>query len=91
MEFEWDEAKSAGNQKLRGFPFAEAALIFEGPTLETIDKRHAYGEIRVRAIGQVDDHAYVVIYTDRQHVRRIISARRANRKERKQWQSFVNP
>jgi len=91
MEFEWDDAKSARNQILRGLSFASAALIFDGPTVEFVDKRHTYGEMRVKAIGAIDDETYVVIYTDRQGVRRIISARRANRKERKQWQSFANP
>lgn len=91
MEFEWDEPKSARNQFIRGLSFADAAMIFDGPTIEIVDNRHAYGEMRVRAIGAIDDETYVVIYTDRQGVRRIISARRADRKERKQWQSFANP
>jgi uncharacterized DUF497 family protein len=91
MEFEWDEAKSVKNQNDRGLSFADAAMMFDGPTLETTDSRRAYGEIRVKAIGQVDEHTCVVIYTDRQGVRRIISARRANRKEREQWRLFANP
>jgi uncharacterized protein len=66
-------------------------MIFDGPTIEIVDNRRAYGGMRVEAIGAIDDEIYVVIYTDRQSVRRIISARRANRKERKQWQSFANP
>jgi uncharacterized DUF497 family protein len=89
MEFEWDDAKSAVNLSGRGLSFGEAALIFDGPTLETIDNRRPNGEVRVKAVGQVDDESYVVIYTDRHGVRRIISARRANRKERKQWRSFA--
>lgn len=91
MEFEWDGAKSDRNQHTRGLSFADAAMIFEGPTVETADSRRAYGEIRVKAIGRIDDEIYVVIYTDRRDVRRIISARRANKKERKQCRSFENP
>jgi uncharacterized DUF497 family protein len=79
MEFEWDGAKSDRNLRERGFGLDYATLIFDGPTLETIDDRRAYGEIRVRAIGQVDQNILVVIYTDRKQVRRIISARKANR------------
>ncbi len=56
----------------------------------TIDNRRACGDVRVKTIGQLDDEIRVVIIADRQGVRRIISARRANRKERKQWQSFAN-
>lgn len=54
MEFEWDGAKSDRNQHTRGLSFADAAMIFEGPTVETADSRRAYGEIRVKAIGRID-------------------------------------
>jgi uncharacterized protein len=91
MEFEWDDAKSDQNLKQRGFGFDYAACVFDGPTIETADDRRAYGEIRTRAIGQVDENVLVVIYTDRNKIRRIISARKANRRERQLWQSFVNP
>ena len=52
MEFEWDDAKSAANLIPRGLSFGDAAIIFDAPTLETIDNRRAYGEVRVKAIGQ---------------------------------------
>ena len=39
MMFEWDEAKSAVNAETRGLPFELAALLFDGPTLETVDSR----------------------------------------------------
>jgi uncharacterized DUF497 family protein len=51
MEFEWDDAKSAKNQSTRGLSFGDTGMIFDGPTLETIDNRRTYGEIRVKAIG----------------------------------------
>lgn len=85
MEFEWDAAKSETTFHQRGFDFAFAAGIFGGPTVEAIDTRHDYGEIRVRAIGQSAGVTMVVIYTQRAHVRRIISARLANRRECATW------
>lgn len=88
MDFEWDEEKSQRNLEDRGFDFAFAARIFEGSTLEVIDDRRAYGEKRVRAIGVVEGHVLTVVYTDREDVRRIISAWPAHRKERLQWQLF---
>ncbi len=91
MEFEWDGAKSDQNLSERGFGFDYGACVFDGPTVETVDGRRAYGEIRIRAIGQVGENVLVVIYTDRNKIRRIISARKANRRERQLWQSFVNP
>ena len=50
-----------------------------------IDDRADYGEVRVKAIGEVDTTVLVVIYTDRDDVRWIISARLANKKERALW------
>ena len=91
MEFDWEGAKSATNLRLRGFGFDHAALVFSGPTLETPDNRRANSEIPIRAIGAIDADVLVVVYTDRDGIRRIISARKANRKERHQWHSFVNP
>lgn len=69
---------------------AYAAGIFLGPTLEATDGRHDYGELRIRAIGAVDGEVLLVVFTDRGEIRRIISARRANRKERLKWQSFAS-
>ncbi len=91
MEFDWDEAKSDRNLRLRNLGFDYASLVFAGPTIEKPDQRRAYGEVRVLAIGAVGSEILAVVYTDRDGIRRIISARKANRKERRQWQSFVNP
>ena len=87
MEFEWDEAKSARNRAERGFGFRFASRIFRGLVLEQPDVRRDYGEDRVRAIGAVEGHVLLVVYTRRGDVSRIISARPANRKERSQWLS----
>ena len=78
---EWDEAKSEANRRRRGFGFDVAALVFDGDTLEWDDTRRDYGEKRVIAIGQVRGRRLVVVYTWRQGVRRIISARKANKGE----------
>ncbi len=71
--------------------FASAALVFDGPVQTAMDDRRDYGEERIIAIGEVDGVVLVVVYTDRGEVRRIISARYANKRERQIWQSFVNP
>jgi uncharacterized DUF497 family protein len=86
MVFEWDDAKSLRNSRQRLLPFDVAIALFEGPTLEIEDSRRDYGEARVKAIGSVRNVILVCVYTDRQTqsgpVRRIISLRLANRKER---------
>ena len=60
------------------------------PTLERQDHRREYGEVRMRAISRVGADILFVVYTDRGDARHILSARLANRKERKLWQSFAD-
>jgi uncharacterized DUF497 family protein len=87
VKFEWDPAKSAATYQARGFDFAYASRIFASGWVEVEDVRANYGETRLKAIGQVKADILVVVYTVRGTALRIISARRANRKERAQWQS----
>jgi uncharacterized DUF497 family protein len=87
MEFEWDEAKSERNRMARGLPFALAIPLFAGFVLGGEDVRRAYGERRMIAIGRVESFVLACIYTDRGTVRRVISLRRANRKERNAYRS----
>jgi uncharacterized DUF497 family protein len=94
MEFSWDAAKSEENLRQRGFDFAFASVIFRGPTLEREDRRQDYGEKRVVAIGLADDVELTVGYTHRplpddRIERRLISARRSNRHERKAFQASL--
>ena len=82
MLFEWDEMKSIANAKTRRLPFEIAMALFDGPTLESADRRRDYGERRTKAIGCVAGQILVCVYTDRSATRRIISLRVANRRER---------
>ena len=81
MAFEWNGAKNAANRAKHRIGFEDAMRIFEGPTLETIDRLRDYGEDRIAAVGIVDGLELFVVYTWRGPNRRIISARRANRNE----------
>ena len=64
--------------------FEDAVRIFEGPTVEKVDDRFDYGEIRVYAIGLVNGLEITVIYTDRDRdERHIISAWRSEPHERR--------
>jgi hypothetical protein len=89
MRITFDVAKHERNRRERGFGFDYAALIFTGPTVEWEDRRLDYGEKRMVALGQIEDHVLVVVYTDRVDGRRIISACLANTKERRLWQSHI--
>ena len=88
MKFEWDPTKSDLNLTRRGFDFAFAAVVFAGPVIEAVDTRNNYGEVRIQAIGATGGLMLAVVYTDWDEVRRIISARIANRKERARWLSL---
>jgi uncharacterized protein len=83
--FEWDDAKSRRNLTERGFDFEFAARIFEADLLEYEDRRREWGERRIAAIGEVEDEVLFVVYTWRGAHRRIISARRASRRERDEY------
>ena len=89
MRFTWDAEKSERNLADRGFDFAFASLVFGSPTLERIDTRQDYGEVRRVALGFADGIPLTVVYTDRAEagdvVRRIISARVSNRRERQAY------
>ena len=94
MHFSWDPKKSSANLADRGFDFEFAALIFEQVTLERRDDRRDYGERRVLAIGLAQGLHLTVAYTDRgesgeEIERRIISARRSNRRERTAYREAI--
>ncbi len=82
MEFEWDEEKSERCFRERGFDFLYAARIFFDPhRVEEPDARYEYGEQRFRVYGCIEGRLFVVVYTPRGQTIRIISARKANRRE----------
>jgi uncharacterized protein len=94
VRFSWDSRKSEANLVERGFDFEFATLIFEHPTLERLDGRRDYGESRILAVGVAQGIHLTVAYTDRDVLdqdieRRIISARRSNRRERKAYSEAI--
>ena len=90
MRYTWDTAKNRANVKRHKIAFEDAQRIFEGPTVERVDDRFDYGEIRVYAIGLVNGLEITVIYTDRDgDERHIISAWRSEPHERRHyWQNL---
>lgn len=85
--FEWDEAKNQANIAKHGVDFAYASRIFEGPVWSWSDDRFDYGEPRQVSIGAIDGVMFLaVVHTPRAGVTRIISARRANRREKESYE-----
>ena len=72
MRFSWDARKSEANLLQRGFDYAFASLVFDGPTFERIDDRADYGELRRIAIGLADGLHLTVVYTDRPGAREMV-------------------
>jgi uncharacterized DUF497 family protein len=85
MEIEWDNNKAASNLIKHKIDFEDAKDIFLDPNrLEREDKRD-YDEARIQVIGIVNQVVLFVVYTKRNGRYRIISARRANKNERRQY------
>ena len=85
MKFEWDDNKEQINIRKHGIDFNTAAYVFDDfYHIEIFDEAHSESEDRFIAIGMVDDIAVIiaVIYTERGEIIRIISARKATRREK---------
>jgi uncharacterized DUF497 family protein len=89
--FEWDGRKAAVNRIKHGVSFEEAATVFadpdalEGPDLSHSDKESRFLRLGRTATGRVLIVAYTVRRRDDGESIRIISARRASRKEREAY------
>ena len=90
MRFDWDERKAAANRLKHGVAFEDAITAFDDPhALVAPDPRHSTAsERRMWLIGAADTAVLVVVHTIREagEVLRIISARRASRRERKRYE-----
>ena len=88
VEFEWDAAKARANARKHGVSFEEAASAFYDALSVTIpDPDHSAGESRFLLIGlTVKNRLVVVAHTDRDDRIRLISARRASRRERRSYE-----
>jgi uncharacterized DUF497 family protein len=85
MEFEWDRQKAAQNLKKHRVSLDEAVTVFYDPLAATFDDPdHSVGEQRLITIGYSSHHRLlVVVHAERGRSVRIISARLANARERK--------
>jgi uncharacterized DUF497 family protein len=93
MNFDWDNNKNQSNIAKHGISFEEAIAIFDDPNiLNYEDTRFNYGEMRFVSIGQIilvtqeKTVIIVVIHTQRNQTIRLISARKANERERKRYE-----
>ena len=82
MKVEFDAAKRAETLEQRGLDMVRAGELFDGATLTIEDDRIDYGETRYITIGFLDERMVVLVWTPRGDVRRIISMRKANDREK---------
>jgi hypothetical protein len=86
MRIEYDPDKNLRNIRERGLSFEQAeAFDFETALIE-VDDRHDYGEPRITAIGRLNGVFHVLIFTMRGDVLRVISFRKANKREVRRYE-----
>ena len=90
LQFEWDNEKDRANREKHGIGFEEAKIIFTRPVVTAQDDRRDYGEERFISFGRIGKSIVVaVVHTRRLGRIRLISARKANRKERRAYYEYL--
>ena len=85
--FEWDDDKAAANLVKHGIAF-ERVHDFDWDTAQVVeDDREDYGEQRMIALGLIDAVLHVLVFTERDDSIRVISLRKANKRETKAYGS----
>ena len=78
--------KTEKNLSKHGLSFEDAEFVFSGPCVTFEDKRYDYGEDRFITLGVLEGRVAVIAHTPRRGRTRIISMRKANRREQKTYQ-----
>jgi uncharacterized protein len=82
MRVTFDPAKRARTLAERGLDFDDAAVVFQGTTVEIEDTRRNYGETRIICYGLLSGRLVVIGYTPRGATRHVFSMRKANEREK---------
>ena len=81
MEFIWSDTKRAANVKTHGLDFVDAASVSEGLTFSFEDDRFSCGEQRFVTLGLLAGITVSVVHTENEHEIRVISFRKATKRE----------
>lgn len=90
MEISFDPAKREKTLRERKLDFLDAGAVFEGPNYRFVDDRFDYGEERIVTIGRLKGRMVVVVWTQRGTVRHVISMRKANEREQRQYRKYLD-
>jgi uncharacterized protein len=85
MDLEWDDEKRRMTLERRKLDFADAVQVFSGRHLTIEDDSRNYGELRLQAVGRLSGTMVMVVWTPRGNVRRVISMRKCNERERARY------
>jgi uncharacterized DUF497 family protein len=90
MKLEWNEEKNRDNIKKHRLDFVEAEEMFRSALLVRPDTREDYGEKRWIGIGMIQGRVTFIAFTERpQNTIRIISLRKANHEEQKEYEKAI--
>jgi uncharacterized DUF497 family protein len=90
MILEWDEVKNRANIRKHGLDFADAEEIFRGVLVADPDTREDYGERRWIGLGLIRGRTTHVVFAEREpDTIRVISLRKATRRENKQYEKAI--
>lgn len=90
MDYEWDDAKSKANAAKHGVPFKAAEAFDWESALVVEDARAGYGESRFVAVGFIANRLHVMAFTRRGGNIRIISLRKANKREHRYYDETID-
>jgi uncharacterized protein len=86
LTYEWDKAKNRSNFVKHGLDFEDAEQVLTGPCVTFEDSRFNYGEERLITLGLLAGRVVIIAHAQRGEATRIISMRKANRREQKIYQ-----
>ncbi len=91
MNITYDPAKDASNIALRGLSFERVAEFEFETAVFTVDARRDYGEIRHRALGFLDGRLHALVLVETAEGIRVISFRKANKREVQRYEQANQP
>ncbi len=89
MQIEYDPNKDRANVRKHKVSLQDASKLEWDMLWAKQDTRYEYGEIRMIGYAPIGHRVFCVVYTDRGDVRRIISLRRATKREVKNYANYI--
>jgi uncharacterized DUF497 family protein len=91
MKITYDPAKNASNIEMRGLSFEQVSDFDFQTAVFAVDDRHDYGELRYRGLGFVEGRLYSLVFVETTKGIRVISFRKANKREVRQYEQTTQP